>query len=230
MQRTAAKLGYAVFVAVLVGVPLVAPQFWVTLGNYVGLYSIVALGLVLLTGVAGQTSFGQAAFVGIGAYTTAVLSTHYALSPWINLGVGLVLTLALALLSRAHHAADEGPLPAAGDDCLGHQPRAPVRQPRIPRRPYGIHRHSRAQPLRPRAAQRALLLFPDLGHRARRALGDAQSARFAARARRPRAARPYRDGRGVRRRRRAAQDRRVRLRGTARVASRAGSMRTCSAS
>ena len=52
-------------------VPLVAPQFWVTLGNYIGLYSIVALGLVLLTGVAGQTSFGQAAFVGLGAYTTA---------------------------------------------------------------------------------------------------------------------------------------------------------------
>ena len=44
-----------------------------TLGNYIGLYSIVALGLVLLTGVAGQTSFGQAAFVGIGAYTTAIL-------------------------------------------------------------------------------------------------------------------------------------------------------------
>ena len=81
----------------LVGVPLVAPQFWVTLGNYIGLYSIVALGLVLLTGVAGQTSFGQAAFVGIGAYTTAILSTQYAMSPWINLWAGLALTLALAL-------------------------------------------------------------------------------------------------------------------------------------
>ena len=89
-------LGYVAFVAALVGVPLFAPQFWVTLGNYVGLYSIVALGLVLLTGVAGQTSFGQAAFVGIGAYTTAILSTHYALSPWINLFVGLALTLGLA--------------------------------------------------------------------------------------------------------------------------------------
>ena len=51
--------------------PVVAPPFWITLLNYIGLYSIVALGLVLLTGVAGQTSFGQAAFVGIGAYTTA---------------------------------------------------------------------------------------------------------------------------------------------------------------
>jgi branched-chain amino acid transport system permease protein len=82
---------------VLLGVPLAAPQFWVTLGNYIGLYSIVALGLVLLTGVAGQTSFGQAAFVGIGAYTTALLSTQYALSPWLNLAVGIVLTTLLAL-------------------------------------------------------------------------------------------------------------------------------------
>ena len=89
--------GYVAFIAVLVGVPLVAPPFWVTLGNYIGLYSIVALGLVLLTGVAGQTSFGQAAFVGIGAYTTAILATRFGWSPWANLAVGLVLTLALAL-------------------------------------------------------------------------------------------------------------------------------------
>jgi len=73
------------------------PAYWVTLGNYIGLYSIVALGLVLLTGVAGQTSFGQAAFVGIGAYVTAYLSTHAGISPWINLALGLGLTAAVAL-------------------------------------------------------------------------------------------------------------------------------------
>src|SRR5512143_3540175 len=89
--------GYAVFVAALAAVPLAAPPFWVTLGNYIGLYSIVALGLVLLTGVAGQTSFGQAAFVGIGAYTTAILATRFGWSPWANLVIGLVLTFALAL-------------------------------------------------------------------------------------------------------------------------------------
>jgi len=89
--------GYIGFLIVLAGLPLVAPPFWVTLGNYVGLYSIVALGLVLLTGVAGQTSFGQAAFVGLGAYTTAVLCTEYALSPWLSLAVGIALTTALAL-------------------------------------------------------------------------------------------------------------------------------------
>jgi branched-chain amino acid transport system permease protein len=90
-------LGYAAFIAVLIGVPLVAPQFWVTLGNYIGLYSIVALGLVLLTGVAGQTSFGQAAFVGVGAYTTAILTTHFGYSPWLNLLLGLALTVVIAL-------------------------------------------------------------------------------------------------------------------------------------
>ena len=93
-----AALSVAVFA--LLGAPLFAPPFWITLLNYIGLYSIVALGLVLLTGVAGQTSFGQAAFVGIGAYVTAYLSTHFETSswmPWLNLGFGLALTAAIAL-------------------------------------------------------------------------------------------------------------------------------------
>src|SRR6476661_1107909 len=94
---TGGRIATAVFVAALFALPLAAPPFWVTLGNYIGLYSIVALGLVLLTGVAGQTSFGQAAFVGLGAYTTAILSTQFAMSPWVNLVVGLALTLALSL-------------------------------------------------------------------------------------------------------------------------------------
>ena len=88
---------FAAFVVALSIVPLVAPEFWVTLGNYIGLYSIVALGLVLLTGVAGQTSFGQAAFVGIGAYTTAILATRFGTSPWLALGIGMVITAAVAL-------------------------------------------------------------------------------------------------------------------------------------
>src|SRR6187549_1764809 len=97
MRLTWSRSAFIVFVLAIALVPLAAPQFWVTLGNYVGLYSIVALGLVLLTGVAGQTSFGQAAFVGIGAYTTAYLATRYGLSPWVNLLIGLVLTTVLAL-------------------------------------------------------------------------------------------------------------------------------------
>ena len=97
----APRLAFAGFVVVLALIPLTGPPFWVTLGNYIGLYSIVALGLVLLTGVAGQTSFGQAAFVGLGAYTTAYLTTHAAgtpwASPWVTLLLGLLITAAVAL-------------------------------------------------------------------------------------------------------------------------------------
>ncbi len=61
------------------------PAFWITLWVYIGIYSLVAIGLVLLTGVGGMTSFGQAAFVGFGAYTSAVLTSRYGWSPWATL-------------------------------------------------------------------------------------------------------------------------------------------------
>ena len=88
---------FAAFMLVLPALPL--PDFWITQLNYVGLYAIVSLGLVLLTGVAGLTSFGQAAFVGVGAYTAAFLSTKLGISPWLTLfvGIGLSVLVALAL-------------------------------------------------------------------------------------------------------------------------------------
>jgi len=92
-------LVFGAFVAAAMLLPqLPVPDFWITQANYIGLYALVAMGLVLLTGVAGLTSFGQAAFVGIGAYTTAWLSTSAGLSPWLNLPIGLALTCASALL------------------------------------------------------------------------------------------------------------------------------------
>lgn len=100
-----------VFLALLLLAPLALPPFYVTLLNYIGLYAMVSLGLVLLTGVGGLTSFGQAAFVGVGAYTTAVLTTQadslpawlawMGASPWITLMVGLILTLVIAWLLGA---------------------------------------------------------------------------------------------------------------------------------
>ncbi|MDN3544327.1 MAG: ABC transporter permease subunit [Roseateles asaccharophilus] len=93
------KLFPLVGAALLFVLPLLpVPEFWITQLNYIGLFALVALGLVLLTGVGGLTSFGQAAFVGLGAYTTAVLSTAHAVSPWLALLVGLVITAVVALV------------------------------------------------------------------------------------------------------------------------------------
>ncbi len=96
----AARLILPAFVAVLVLLAIVpgVPPFWITLLNNIGLASLVAIGLVLLTGVGGMTSFGQAAFCGFGAYTTAVLTTTYGLSPWLSLPAALAVTAAAAVL------------------------------------------------------------------------------------------------------------------------------------
>ncbi|MDT4810636.1 Vitamin B12 import ATP-binding protein BtuD [compost metagenome] len=84
------------------------PDFTVAVLSNIGLYALVAAGLVMLTGVGGMTSFGQAAFVGMGAYATAWICTSptaagwlggiagSALVPWLGLLLGLVLTFALA--------------------------------------------------------------------------------------------------------------------------------------
>jgi len=88
--RTWGPLALVIVLAVLPLLPL--PNFWIIQLNYIGIYTLPVLGLVLLTGVGGLTSFGQAAFVGIGAYTTAYLSVNFGLSPWLTLFVGLALT------------------------------------------------------------------------------------------------------------------------------------------
>ena len=92
-------LGFLAFAAAVALLPLLpVPPFWITQLNYIGLFSLVALGLVLLTGVGGLTSFGQAAFAGIGAYTSAWLAVAHGVSPWVGLLAGLALTAAVALL------------------------------------------------------------------------------------------------------------------------------------
>ena len=96
------KFAFPAFAAVMLLLPaLPVPDFWITQSIYIGLYAIVALGLVLLTGVAGLTSFGQAAFVGVGAYTAAFLATKVGVSPWLTLFVGVALAVAAALLLGA---------------------------------------------------------------------------------------------------------------------------------
>src|SRR5258705_807425 len=95
---TRSRAAHALLVVALAAAPFIVPQFWITLGNYIGLYSIATLGLVLLTGIAGQTSFGQAAFVGLGAYATAYLTTRFAASPWLALAIGMAITFVVALM------------------------------------------------------------------------------------------------------------------------------------
>src|ERR1700749_832121 len=96
MRARAVHLLAGVVVAFMMAAPLWAAPFTITLLNYIGIYALVVLEIVLLTGVGGLTSFGQAAFVGIGAYATAWLTTAHGFSPWLGLLFALVVTAAVA--------------------------------------------------------------------------------------------------------------------------------------
>jgi ABC-type branched-subunit amino acid transport system ATPase component/ABC-type branched-subunit amino acid transport system permease subunit len=91
MRQRLPVILFAIAMAVIPFVPGM-PPFWIVLLDNIGLSALVAMGLVLLTGVGGLTSFGQAAFCGFGAYTTAVLTTAYGFSPWLTLPLSLLVS------------------------------------------------------------------------------------------------------------------------------------------
>ncbi len=99
--------------AATLALPLLpVPNSWLTLADYAGLSAIVTLGLVVLTGFGGMTSFGQATFMAFGAYATALLTTQAGWSPWLALpvsllaaGLGAALIGALTLRLSGHYLA-----------------------------------------------------------------------------------------------------------------------------
>lgn len=73
--------------------PFVAGDYLLYMANLVGVAVVAAVGLNILTGFAGQISLGHAAFVGIGAYAAAILTTR--------LNVPFLLCLPLSGVSAA---------------------------------------------------------------------------------------------------------------------------------
>ncbi|MGQ9688015.1 MAG: branched-chain amino acid ABC transporter permease [Desulfobaccales bacterium] len=76
----------------------VSNNYYFTLFNFIGIHAILVVGLNLLLGYAGQISLGHAAFFGLGAYTSGILTATYGLNPWLALPVGLVVSGVSAFL------------------------------------------------------------------------------------------------------------------------------------
>lgn len=90
-------MGVLLFALVIIGFPFVVTQsFYLTHATFAGIYAIIAIGLGLLMGYAGQISLGQAAFYGVGAYTTSVLTATMGWSPWVSLPFALLIPGLLA--------------------------------------------------------------------------------------------------------------------------------------
>ena len=68
---------------VLIAIPFFTSNYILSVINVIGISIIAVHGLNILTGLSGQISLGQAAFVAVGAYTSAILATKLGLSFWV---------------------------------------------------------------------------------------------------------------------------------------------------
>jgi branched-chain amino acid transport system permease protein len=73
-------------------------EFWTSVGILAGIYTIFTLGLQLNVGFTGIFNFGQAAFMAIGAYSMAILTTETSISFWLSLPISILITIAFGLV------------------------------------------------------------------------------------------------------------------------------------
>ncbi|CAB1064300.1 ABC transporter, permease protein 2 (cluster 4, leucine/isoleucine/valine/benzoate) [Olavius sp. associated proteobacterium Delta 1] len=96
------KLPIAIFALLMVVFPWVAGKISVV-ANYpdlmvfAGIYCLITIGLSLLMGYGGQISLGQAAFFGIGAYVSGILTANYGLNPWFCMLIGMMVAAVVAV-------------------------------------------------------------------------------------------------------------------------------------
>jgi len=93
----------AIFALFIILFPWIA-RFIPGIGHYpdlmifAGIYCLMTIGLSLLMGYAGQISLGQAAFFGIGAYVSGILTATYGLNPWLGMVIGMIVAALVAVI------------------------------------------------------------------------------------------------------------------------------------
>lgn len=105
-------LRYLFLALALAATQLLDSNYLTSILIVIGLQAMAALGLSLLMGYAGQISLGHAAFYGLGAYGSALISIHSGLNPWLSIVLATVLVGivswwlgGLVFRLRGHHLA-----------------------------------------------------------------------------------------------------------------------------
>ncbi|MEW6053408.1 MAG: branched-chain amino acid ABC transporter permease [Nitrospirota bacterium] len=92
-------LSLLVLVLLFVLFPLLSnSSYTLTIGIFAGINSLVAIGLCILMGYAGQVSLGQAGFYGIGAYVSSILSLHAGLPVILSAVCGMIVAAFAAVI------------------------------------------------------------------------------------------------------------------------------------
>lgn len=89
----------AIFTALIFALPLfITNNYYLSVLVVIGIHTTVVVGLCLLMGYAGQVSLGHAAFYGLGAYTSGILTSTYNISPWLAILAGAIGTGIIAYI------------------------------------------------------------------------------------------------------------------------------------
>jgi branched-chain amino acid transport system permease protein len=89
------KLAAALAILILLALPAVLSAYTLTIAILILFYGFLGQAWNIVGGYAGQLSAGHAAFVGVGGYTAAMLSTEWGITPWIGMFVGAALAAIL---------------------------------------------------------------------------------------------------------------------------------------
>ncbi len=98
-SKTANLIKIIVAAVIVLAIPFITPNNYIqNIINMIGIYIILGTGINILTGYNGQLSLGQAAFFGIGAYTTAILNTRTGAQFFLCLLVSVLVTGVASLI------------------------------------------------------------------------------------------------------------------------------------
>ncbi len=89
---------FGLALVILLALPAVLSSYALTIFILILFYGFLGQAWNIVGGYAGQLSAGHAAFVGIGAYTAAMLSTEWGLTPWLGMFVGAALSTVLGAI------------------------------------------------------------------------------------------------------------------------------------
>lgn len=97
-QSLFVRFWLGLFFVFLLVFPFIANQYMLYVANMIGFAIIGAIGLNLLTGFTGQISLGHAAFIGVGAYTSAILVTRLGFSFWLSIPFAGLVSAAAGMI------------------------------------------------------------------------------------------------------------------------------------
>lgn len=89
------RVRLALIVVLLLMAPFVLSPFWLSVANQIGIAIVGAVGLNILTGHTGLISLGQGAFLGVGAYTSAILVARFDVPTVLAIVAAMAVTAAV---------------------------------------------------------------------------------------------------------------------------------------